>query len=99
MFNVKEYDKLLSVKKDLSWKILIKRQSPFSKSIQYTISEDWGKYIGSWRWIKAKIQEMDTTRNDITGKVLEFNKKIGRDKGDNIAREISSTFTDINILT
>lgn len=88
------------MKKDLSWKIVIKRKSQFNSWIDHDILEIENKLIWAWAWVREKLHLMDTRKKDIIRDILNNNRKnvrIDKDWSREMAKEVSKLFTDINI--
>ncbi|MFA5071896.1 MAG: hypothetical protein WC511_06080 [Candidatus Pacearchaeota archaeon] len=82
MRDIKKYDKLLKVKKNLDGSIQIIRQSPFNSQKEFEIIEIKNKYSGSFRWIIDRLIKMDTRKFDIVGKCMRNNSDIRNQKED-----------------
>ena len=78
---LKQYDKLLTYKKNLDGSVDILRKSPFYAQKTHKIFAIRNQYIGSKNWIIKKLISMDTTKYDIVGKAMRDNWAI-RDKKD-----------------
>lgn len=88
------------MKKDLSWKITIKRKSQFNAWIDHEILEIENKLIWAWAWVREKLHLMDTRKKDIIRSILNDNRKnvrVDKEWSREMAKEVSKLFTDINI--
>lgn len=88
------------MKKDLSWKIVIKRKSQFNTWIDHDILEIENKLIWAWAWVRTKLHLMDTRKRDIIRSILDNNRKnirVDKEWSREMAKEVSKLFTDINI--
>lgn len=97
MIDVKKFDKLIKIEKDLSWRITLKRKSPLNKWIEYDIMSIENMLVKSWRYIRYKLHLMDTRKRDIIREILNSNSKMQKDNDREMAKEVSKIFTDINI--
>jgi len=86
---LKKYDKFLNAKKLLDGTVKIYRQSPFSR-LQFDVLTIQNSYVGSCRWIRKRISQMDQQRHDIAGDVEKTNKAIRNRKDDScISRDLA----------
>jgi len=77
---LKQYDKLLTHKKNLDGSVNILRQSPFDSRKQHKVLVIIKQYVGSGRWVLQKLISMDTTRYDLVGKAMRNNWAIRQRK-------------------
>jgi len=90
MRDIKKYDALLKIKRNIDGSIQIIRQSPFSSQRQFDILEIKNQYPGSFMWIIDSIIKMDTRKFDIVGKCLRNNLAIRNQKEDDrITKDIA----------
>lgn len=89
--DLKKYDKLLFIKRELNGLITIFRQSPFSSQKKHKILDIKNQYLGSCSWVFKKLILMDTQRFDIAGEVARNNMAIRERKSDNkMSRDIAN---------
>lgn len=82
MLDIKKYDKFLFSKKEIDGTTTIYRRSPFGTR-DFDLFKIQNQFIGSGRWIKDKLIQMDCQRSDIFGDVEKHNKNIHDRKDDN----------------
>ena len=78
---LKQYDKLLTFKKNLDGSVDILRKSPFDAQLKHKLFKITNQRIGSAKWIVKKLISMDTTRHDLVGNAMRKNWAI-REKRD-----------------
>lgn len=87
---LKKHDRKLTYKRNNDGSVSIIRRSPFDKQREHTVLSLENSYVGSGKWIVRKLISMDTTRNDIVGRVLRHNWKLREQRPDtHIHREIA----------
>lgn len=77
---LKQYDKLLTFKKNLNGSVDIIRQSPFDAQKSHKLFTISNQYTGSAKWIVRKLISMDTTRYDLVGNAMRKNWAIRQKK-------------------
>lgn len=88
-----KYDRRLSLKNTLDGTKIIYRSSPFNSQREHEIKSFSNIYLGSGRWIRDTLIQMDTQRNDIIHRALENNKKIRNKRNDDrIGRNVAEIF-------
>ena len=75
---LKQYDKLLTYKKNLDGSVDILRKSPFNIRKEHRILTITNQYLG--KWVIKKLISMDTTRHDLVGKAMRHNWAIRNKK-------------------
>lgn len=90
MKDLKKYDKLLRLKKNIDGSKVIFRDSPFSSQKSFDIITIENQYLGSLRWALTCLTLMDTRKFDIVGRSMRNNMAIrNRREDDRITRDIS----------
>ena len=89
---LKQYDKLLTHKKNLDGSVDILRQSPFDTQKEHKLFTITNQRLG--HWVIKKLISMDTTRHDLVGKSIRHNLAI-KNKQDsrNMHEELAELIT------
>ena len=70
---LRNYDKLLTYKKNLDGSVDIIRKSPFDTQKEHNLFKISNQYIGSANWVLRKLISMDTTKYDLVGNAMRHN--------------------------
>ena len=90
MKDMKKYDRLLRVKRNLDGSKQIFRDSPFNSQRSFEILNIENKYIGSFSWIRKHLISIDNQRFDITGASNRNNMAIrNKNPDDRLSRELA----------
>ena len=84
---LRQYDKFLTIKKELNGEKNIKRQSPFNGQRVFKVFSIQNQFLGSCKWVLKKIVDMDAQRNNFIGESFENNRKIRNQKKDSRIHE------------
>jgi len=70
---LKQYDKLLTFKKNLDGSVDILRKSPFDAQKTHVLFTIKNQRVGSAKWVLKRLISMDTTRHDLVGNAMRKN--------------------------